>query len=229
LSALEILYEDDDVIAVNKPGNVFIHPMKEDRSSKENNLLYQVRDYHGEFVYAINRLDRPVSGIALFAKENESVSIMQNIWHDNTTHKKYLAMCLGEIKEAGKFDSPLSKMDISSKGSNNNQEKEYQEALTLYKPIEFFEKTRTTFMEVEILTGRYHQIRRHFRKAVHPLIGDRKHGKGPINNLFRDDYGLEQIFLHCHCLQYVCPWSKTHVEINCSLPEKLQSILTQLN
>ena len=119
---LEILYEDQYVIAVNKPANVFIHPMKEDPSSKENNLLYKVRDYHGEFVYAINRLDRPVSGIALFAKENESISIIQNIWHSDTTHKKYLAMCLGEIREAGKFDSPLSKMDSSYKGSKSSQE-----------------------------------------------------------------------------------------------------------
>lgn len=222
MSSLNILFENEKIIAVEKPANVFIHPMKEDPSSKENNLLYQVRDHLDQYVYAVNRLDRPVSGIVLFTKNNEVVSSLQDIWHADETKKIYLGMCLGEINEAGKFDSPLSKMDSSAK------EKVYQDALTLYRPLEFFRSVRTTYLEIEIRTGRYHQIRRHFRKAVHPLIGDRKHGKGPINKLFHDNYGLEQLFLHCHKLVFLSPWNNQQITIDCPLPKRLSEILEHI-
>ena len=86
---LNILYEDQELIAVEKDAGVFIHPMKEDPSSKENNLLFQVRDYLQQFVYAINRLDRPVSGIVLFSKQQELVARVQEQWHSPKTKKFY--------------------------------------------------------------------------------------------------------------------------------------------
>lgn len=225
MNSLNILFENERVIAVEKPANVFIHPMKEDSSSKENNLLFHVRDYLNQYVYAINRLDRPVSGIVLFSKKNEDVSDLQKVWHQDTCKKKYLGMCLGEISIAGKFDSPLSRPRSSL---HEVKKKVYQEALTLYAPLKFFENLRTTYLEIEICTGRYHQIRRHFRKAVHPLIGDRKHGKGFINKIFFEKYGLEQVFLHCNQLVYICPWSEQEINITCPLPQRLVEILHKI-
>lgn len=219
---LNILYEDQELIAVEKDAGVFIHPMKEDPSSKENNLLFQVRDYLQQFVYAINRLDRPVSGIVLFSKQQELVARVQEQWHSPKTKKFYTALCMGEILEAGQFDSPLGKMD------SNGKEKVYQEALTHYFPQIYFKNEHVTLLKVQIFTGRYHQIRRHFRKAVKPLIGDRKHGKGPINNHFESVYGLKQIFLHCHRLELEHPVTKELLEINCKLPAALDYVLLKM-
>lgn len=220
--SLNILFEDQELLAIEKQAGLFTHPMKEDPTSKENNLLYLARDYCGQFVYPINRLDRPVSGIVLFSKRQELVSSIQSLWHSEQTIKKYTALCRGHISQAGIFESPLSKMDT------NGSEKVYQEARTQFWPLKYFAAEKVTLLEVQIFTGRYHQIRRHFRKAVKPLIGDRKHGKGVINNHFRDNFGLDQIFLHCHFLAFAHPTNDQIIKVQCPLPSHLEKILLQL-
>lgn len=219
---MNILFEDENLIAVEKLAGEFIHPMNGERESKSNNLLFRVRDHLDQQVYLVNRLDRPVSGIVLLTKSSEFIKLVQEKWSDKETIKKYLALCLGEVKNAGTFDSPLKKLD-----SFQNEEV-YQEAITHYEPIQFFQKVRATFLEIQIDTGRHHQIRRHFRKAIHPLIGDRKHGKGKINNQFHSEYGLNQLFLHSHRLEFPHPLSGAKIQIHCELNENLKNVLDQI-
>lgn len=220
---MQIHFEDEYIIAVEKPAKLFVHPMPGERESK-NCLLFQVRDHHSSHVYAINRLDRPVSGIVLFAKRNKIVPLFQEIWHTDSTIKKYECLHRGKLTEQGKFNSALSK-----RGTFKSVNKEIkQEALTLYRPIEYFESEYCTHTEVEIKTGRYHQIRRHFRKAVMPLIGDSKHGKGKINNHFREQYELHRIFLHSKSLEFHHPVTKEAIKINSDLPQELESVLLKL-
>lgn len=220
---MNILYEDDDLIAVSKPAKLFVHPMPGEKDSRKC-LLFEARDYVGEHVYAINRLDRPVSGICLLAKNPSIVGLVQQNWHNESTRKKYLCLHRGELKSEGVFNSSLSK-----RGAYKSVNKEIkQEALTLYRPKEFFPKEFCTFSEVEIKTGRYHQIRRHFRKAVMPIIGDRTHGKGVVNRHFESNYGLDQIFLHSYELEFIHPYSKEGIKLNSPLPLALENVLRQL-
>ncbi len=220
---METLYEDEFLIIVNKKAKQWIHPMPGERGSK-NCLLFDVRDHLKSRVYAINRLDRPVSGICLFAKNPGVVRDFQEIWHEDTTLKKYLCLHRGKLQAAGKFNSSLSKQSVFKA----EKSEERQEALTLYKPLTYFEKEFCTYTEVEIKTGRYHQIRRHFRKAVMPLIGDRKHGKGKINRHFEEVYGLDRIFLHCHQVNFQHPICHKQINIDSPLPENLQNVLKLL-
>lgn len=220
---MNILYQDQSIVIANKKANQFVHPISGDPESKDC-LLFELRDHLGIHLYPINRLDRPVSGITLFANRPEIVTEFQTIWHDENTRKKYLCLHRGKLESEGRFDSPLSKKGIFK---NDSQELK-QSALTLYHPIEYFPSEFCTFTEVEIKTGRYHQIRRHFRKAVMPIIGDRKHGKGKVNNHFVERYHLNQIFLHCHYFECIHPITSERLELHCPLPENLSTVLSKL-
>jgi 23S rRNA-/tRNA-specific pseudouridylate synthase len=221
---MNILYEDEHIIVVEKQSKQFIHSMPGEKASKHS-LLVQVRDQLGHYVYPINRLDRPVSGIVFFSKQAEWVQDFQDIWHVDSTKKLYLCLHLGELQGAGHFDSPLSK-----EGVFKSDKKDYkQHALTLYRAKEFFPQERVTLTEVEIKTGRHHQIRRHFRKVVKPIIGDTTHGKGAINRHFKELFGLDRIFLHCHRTDLILPYGNhKHLNITCDLPQNLKHVLEQL-
>lgn len=224
MSNLKVYFEDEWIIAVEKPAKLFVHPMPGEKDSK-NCLLFQVRDHVGKHVYAINRLDRPVSGIVIFAKDATIVSAFQTIWHAQTTIKKYLCLHRGKIHLPGKFDSELSKQGVFKQESKKELK---QVALTFYSPIQYFPQEFCTYTEVEIKTGRYHQIRRHFRKAIMPLIGDRKHGKGVVNQHFQQKYELDRLFLHCTKLAFTHPLSQQYIELNSKLPSELSAVLNSM-
>lgn len=210
----EILFENNHYIAANKPSGLFVHPYKAESNIREC-LLKEVRDYVGEYVYPIHRLDRPVSGVVLFAKKSEAVSPLKDTWHSDNVIKKYTALVKGVLSESGQIDFSLQ-----------NEQKVKQECLTLYKPIEVFEYN--TLLEVEIKTGRRHQIRRHLSRSMHQIIGDTAHGKGKVNKLFRDQYKLNRIFLHAHYLKFKEPFSGEDIEINCQLPNELTQVIEML-
>lgn len=218
-----MLYQDNDFIIVDKKAKQFVHPMPGVPESKDC-LLYEYRDLLGHYLYAVNRLDRPVSGLVILAKRPEVVDHFKNIWHSDQVQKKYLCLHHGHLTHSGQFDSSLSK-----RGAFKSVNKEVkQEALTLYDPIEFFPDLFCTFTEVEIKTGRYHQIRRHFRKAVMPIVGDSKHGKGRINRLFKEDFNLDQIFLHGHSLEFSHPVGENFISVKSELPTNLEQVLEKL-
>ncbi len=221
---MEALYQDEFLIAVSKKPKQWIHPMPGERSSK-NCLLFDVRNSLGQYVYAINRLDRPVSGICLFAKSPEVVRDFQEIWHYPSTLKQYKCLHRGKLEGSGEFNSSLSKQGVFKTDKSDIR----QEALTLYKALSYFEKEFCTFTEVKIKTGRYHQIRRHFRKAIMPLIGDRKHGKGSVNRHFEKVYGLDRLFLHCDRIEFQHPLLDEKIIIKEDLPDNLKAVLQQLS
>jgi tRNA pseudouridine65 synthase len=218
-----ILFEDEHIIAVCKESKRFVHPMPGERESK-NCVLFDVRDHLNKHVYPINRLDRPVSGVVLFAKAPEVVTRFQEIWHMPSTQKKYKCLHRGKLEQAGVFNSALTKKGSFSSVKSSIK----QDAITLYDPKHFFKDHFCTYTEVEIKTGRYHQIRRHFRKSVMPIIGDRTHGKGPVNRYFEEKFGLNQIFLHSCQLRFVHPFTTSDILIESEIPENLLCVLSKL-
>jgi tRNA pseudouridine65 synthase len=210
----KILYQDQWYVAAHKPAWWLTHPSDEARQIKDN-LMSAVRDLIGEYVYPVNRLDLQVSGIVLFARQKEAVTRQQNIWNTDQTIKKYQGLVHGQLWESGRFDFPLQ-----------NDAKIPKESLTLYKIINTFDEA--TFVEIQIKTGRRHQIRRHFSRRMHALIGDRKYGKKKWNDPYLDKYALDRIFLHCHYLKFFHPYIEQSVEITNPLPKQLQQIITDL-
>ncbi|MBT3980097.1 MAG: hypothetical protein HOE90_02025 [Bacteriovoracaceae bacterium] len=210
----QILFENSDLIAVNKPSGLLVHPYWSETNETEC-LMKQLRDHLGHWVYVIGRLDRPVSGIVLFGKNKESVRVIKDLWHLPSTRKSYLLLVKGIIDEPGVFELPLT---------DDNKVK--KEAETEYWPLEKFEKA--TLVKAQILTGRKHQIRRHFSTGMHQIIGDTKYGKGRYNQYYRDHFDLHRIFLHAHSLRIDDASGLKLLDVECSLPQELESTLNRL-
>lgn len=211
---MKILFEDEHYIVVSKPAHLFVHPYKQESNIKEC-LMKEVRDYVGSYVYPVNRLDRPVSGIVVFAKYPEAVKQIQEIWGSEKVRKYYLALTRGIFKEDGKFDFAL-----------NDHNKNPKPSLTFYRPLISY--NTSTLVEVEIKTGRYHQIRRHFSRRVDHLLGDRKYGKKKYNDRYLELYKLERIFLHAHKLEFEHPYTKDLIKVSDPLAEDLYQTLSLL-
>lgn len=180
---IEILYQDENFVAVNKPSGVIVHPWSE--CADTTSLLYIVKEATGKWVYPVHRLDRPVSGVILFAFSSDAAKKLKEALESSLTQKIYISLCMHEIKK------PI----CNTYELFNQTRTKKQEAKTSIIPIDSNQKV--TLSKVRIYTGRYHQIRRHFSSMGNHLIGDTKYGKGNINRLFRQEYDLHRLFLHC--------------------------------
>lgn len=211
---IEILHEDQDYIFLNKPSGLLVHPYPTETNEKLN-LLKIVRDHCGHYLYPIHRLDRPVSGVIVFGKSADSAAKLKKIWHESV-QKKYLALVRGHPDQSGIIDFPL-----------NNEKKIAQEARTAFKVVQYFEKS--ALLEVEIFTGRKHQIRRHFSRRMHHVICDTRYGKGRINHYYRDHFGIDRIFLHAASLSISKSEWNLDLCVESQLPENLSCALQNMN
>ena len=211
IKEVPILYQDDAIIVVNKPPFMMVHPWR-GGPRHEKALMTVVKEQTGHWLYPVHRLDRQSSGAVLFALKSEYVTFFKDRWH-NETEKKYMALGNGAMPVAGYYDHSLK----SQKGVK-------QEALTLFEPLEYFDHHRfgATLCEVSIKTGRKHQIRRHFSRNMHCLVGDTRYGKGRINDFFRENYQFHRLYLHSHFLKFPHPTENKMVEIHAPLTEDLQ-------
>jgi tRNA pseudouridine65 synthase len=211
---IEVLYEDEYYIVVNKPAPMLTHPTQENRKEKEN-LLFTVRDQINLKLYPIHRLDRQTSGVIIFAKVPKAVTAIKLIWNTDLVKKEYLALVKGEILRGGKFEFPLK-----------NENKNIQEAITNYNPIKVYNDV--SLVDIEIRTGRRHQIRRHFGRRMQHIIGDRRYGKKIHNNYFLENYGLDRLFLHAHRLTFEHPYLMKKIIVNAPLMQDLKLVLKKL-
>jgi RluA family pseudouridine synthase len=210
---IEILYQDDDCVIVNKSANLLTHPSKE--TNEKRNLLFQIRDQIDTYLYPIHRLDRKTSGIVIFGKNPEFIKELQLLWHSDKVRKHYTALINYKDLEDDCYEFALK----SEKGI-------FQEAKTCFKVIKHYEQT--SLIEAEIFTGRRHQIRRHFARRMRHIVGDRQYGKKKMNDYYLENFGLDRIFLHAHKFTFFHPKKKKDFTIECSLPDELSSLLKSL-
>lgn len=177
-----IIYEDNHLLVVEKPSNI---PVQED-SSKDIDMLTILKEYRrvnenkpgDAFIGLVHRLDRPVSGIMVFAKTSKAASRLSDQIRQNTFRKNYLAVVKGTLPPKGKFEDYLIKNEKENKSFISTKEKgkysclEYQVLST---------KDNLSLVEINLITGRPHQIRVQFSSRNHPLIGDSKYGNNPNN------------------------------------------------
>lgn len=220
---LTILYRDDDYIAVDKPSGLQVH-----RSwiSEENEefLLQRLRDQIGQRVYTIHRLDRPTSGVILFALSSEAARAMCGIFEKRQVEKTYLAVVRGFTDAEGHIDYPL----------REEPHKPEQEAITDYRtlatvelpiPVGRYPTARYSLVSIKPLTGRSRQIRKHFHHIFHPLIGDTSHGEGRHNRLFREHFDVNRLLLHAWKLRFRHPLSGEEIMITAPLPVEFERVL----
>lgn len=224
---LEIIYQDEYFVAVNKPAGMLVHRSWLDKHETQF-VMQTLRDQIGQHVFPLHRLDRPTSGVLIFALSSEVASQVMPMFANHEMEKTYHAIVRGWILEEGRLDYAL-KVELDKIADKHaSQEKEAQEAVTDYKPlahvevphsISRFPTTRYCLMELQPLTGRKHQLRRHMAHLRHPMVGDTTHGDGKHNKLFREVYDSHRLLLHASRLEFVHPFTQKMLVLEAGLDE----------
>ncbi|MGR6873199.1 pseudouridine synthase [Pseudomonas sp. HK3] len=212
---IPILYQDEHLIAVNKPSGLLVHKSWVAKDAKEF-ALQTVRDMVGKHVFPVHRLDRPTSGVLLFAFSGEMAQQVQSQWHE--AEKIYLAVVRGWLKESIKVDHPLKGM--ADYGQDSETE---QDAQTIFTPlaqieidatIDKYPQSRFGLVKAQPLQGRTHQIRRHLKHLSHPIIGDARYGKGKYNRYVGEHLSCPRLLLHAAQLIITHPVTQQRLSIN---------------
>jgi len=220
----QVLYQDEYCIAVNKPHGLLVH--RTSMSNDKDFLLQRVRDQSGKKVYPVHRLDRPTSGVVLFAFGKEIVAEFFRVFRERAAKKTYLALVRGWTEDSGVIDSPLK----TASGKE-------QDALTLYKTLAKtevaisvgpYENARYSLVEIDLKTGRTHQIRRHFAHLRHPLVGDTTYGDGRHNQMFRNKFNSHRLMLAATKLELTHPFSGEELIIEAPLETGFKTVLKKL-
>ncbi|WP_236932776.1 RluA family pseudouridine synthase [Geosporobacter ferrireducens] len=202
-----IVYEDKNILLVNKPAGLLVHEdIKESKNTLVNQVikyLYLKKEYNPDlektFVPAsINRIDRNTSGIVVFGKNYEAVQNLNEMMrHKNHIHKYYQTIIKGTVEESSELSGFLWKDEKANQVQIVNRNRAgAKEIRTKLKPL----KSNRDFslVEVEIITGRSHQIRLHLSSIGHPIVGDGKYGDIKTNREFREKFGLSSQLLHAY-------------------------------
>lgn len=223
---LDILYEDDDVLIVNKPKGMVVHPSAGHASGTlVNAVMYHCHDslsgINGEIRPGIvHRIDMDTTGSLIVCKNDEShVQIAAQIKEHSVT-RRYRGIVCGHVKDdAGVIDAPIGRHPVDRKKMAIN-EKNGKRAVTHYKVLERF--SRYTYMEFELETGRTHQIRVHMASIGHPLLGDTLYSSG------KSPYRLQGQTLHAMTIGFIHPSTGKYFEVSAPLPEYFEKILKDL-
>lgn len=222
---LEILYQDEHLVAINKPHDLLVHRTKI-AAEADVFALQLLRDQINKHVYPNHRLDRKTGGVLLFGLNEDVHRAMQQQFAERKVKKKYLAIVRGFTADEECIDYPLKK-------DNGN----LQEAVTNYQTLDRVEldlpfgkhqTSRYSLLEVHPQTGRYHQIRKHLAHIHHPIIADRPHGDNKQNKLFKEKFGLMTMMLHAKELDFVHPVFNEKIVIIANVQSEFSRMIIEL-
>ena len=215
---LDIIYEDEDILVVNKPAGMPIHPsMNNYYNSLANACAYYYQQQNKPFIFrCTNRLDRDTSGVTVIAKHMVSSNILSSYAYKHQIDREYLAIVRGSVTPAsGTIDAPLSRKS----GSVIERVVDFEHgerAVTHYKVID--KKNGHSLVSLHLETGRTHQIRIHMKHLGFPLIGD---------YLYNPDMEfISRQALHSHTLRFAHPITKEMMEFTAPLPEDMRQVLS---
>jgi tRNA pseudouridine65 synthase len=197
---LRLLHLDTELVAIDKPAGLLVHPSALD-AHEDRNALHLLRDQLGTWLWPLHRLDKGTSGVLLFARDADAARRWGTAFEQGRVGKRYMALVRGWPEAAGVIDQPLARdPELPSAGQPRVP------AVTRYRRLQCFEwpfavdarhaTSRYALVEAEPLTGRRHQIRRHFKHIAHPLVGDATHGKGAHNRAVAQWLGVQRLWLH---------------------------------
>jgi len=219
---LEIVYQDEYLVAINKPHGLLVHRSKYADEARVF-AVQELRNQLGQHVYPCHRIDRKTGGVLLFALDQNTCGKVQQQFMDNRVAKTYLAIVRGYSPESGEINYPL----INESGKE-------QDAITLYEtikqtelevPFGRFPTSRYSLIKAYPKTGRMHQIRKHMAHIFHPIIADRPHGCNKQNRLFKEKWAMDTMMLHALQLEINHPINQERITINASLQTEFQRML----
>lgn len=212
MALLDILYRDDDLVAINKPDALLVHRT---RFAADGLAALQIlRDQIGCTVYPVHRLDRATSGVLLFALNPDAASCLGKAFAGREVHKVYRAVVRGRAPDQGEIDHPVVDAD---EGIPREARTRFRCLETLMLDAEV-EGRPAIYSLVEVVpeTGRRHQIRRHLKHIHHPIVGDTMYGRGAHNRFFRERFGVYRLLLHARSLTVPHPatGAPLHIEVD---------------
>jgi tRNA pseudouridine65 synthase len=223
---LEIVYQDDYLIAINKPHGLLVHRSSIASDAKEF-ALQLLRDQVGRFVSPVHRLDRKTSGLLLFAFEKEVEIAMHKQFQEGKVKKKYKAILRGYAPDQLDIDYPLT-------NDNGVVQESFTSFITLQRAeleIAFGKhpSSRYSLVEASPTTGRMHQLRKHFAHIFYPIIGDRKHGCNKQNKFFKEQWEMTTMLLHASELEFIHPVSGEALHLHASFHQEFKRMMDLMN
>ena len=231
---LLILHQDNDLVAINKPSGLLVHRSPIDKHETRF-AVQQLRNQIGQHVYPLHRLDKPTSGVLVFALSSESASFYSQQFREHQIAKTYVALVRGYGPGQMSIHHELS--DEADDYAGIKAGGDAKEALTHVKCLDQFEiplevdrypTTRLSLMQCEPITGRKHQIRRHLKHIGHPIVGDSRHGKGLLNRACEGYFGVGRLWLACTQM-VLARRDGSELVIDAGLAADFQQVLTQIN
>ena len=222
---LEILYQDDALIAVNKPAGLAVHRSKMVGNAEEF-LIDLLREQVGDSVYLAHRLDRATSGVLLIARSKEVAAALGEQFMGRTVHKQYLVVVRGWPEPAeGVVDYPLP--GSRETGLRREARTHYRRLATVEVPIALgrYAQQRYALLLAEPESGRFRQIRKHLAHIHHPVIGDCQHGRGDHNRLYKQHFGCHRMLLHAWRLRLAHPATGAAMQIEAPLDDAYAGLL----
>jgi tRNA pseudouridine65 synthase len=236
MRSLSILYQDEHLVAVNKPIGLLVHRSFIDRRETEY-AMQVLRDQLGRWVYPLHRLDKATSGVLVFALDKEIARRMTEVITGGGISKSYCAVVRGFTDDAGRIDNPLKEPRDRMADHRTNPDRPEREAVTEYRrlaavelphPVGRYATARYSLIAVTPRTGRMHQIRRHLKHVFHPVIGDTTYGDGKHNEFFRERFQCNRLLLHAQEIAFAHPVSDQHIRIQAPFDDSFSAILREL-
>ena len=224
-----IVFEDQNILIIDKPRGLLL---QQDGDESHESLDKMVGDYLKMTAMPVHRLDKDTSGLCVFAKNKKIADELGKVFNDHTQiEKRYLTLVNGVIEEDGEIDAPLRKSFERKKMVVAPIKSGAKPAITKYHVVSRFKDY--TLLEVQLLTGRTHQIRAHMSYIRHHVVGDIKYGDYKVNNYFKKEFGFENQFLHAYKLKFLdlkgpLNYLKNR-EFSADLPDNLEEILKKLD
>ena len=215
---IPIIYEDEDILVIDKPANMPIHPsMNHHEGTLANGLLYYFQEKGEAFTFrCINRLDRDTTGLTIVAKHMLSAGILSRLVQSREIKRTYQAICQGLVPEEGTIDAPIARVHDSTIERCVNFE-EGERAVTHFRRLEYNEERDLSLVELRLETGRTHQIRVHMKYLGHPILGD---------FLYNPDYRyINRQSLHSASLEFVHPITTEKMHFSAPLHGDMKCIL----
>jgi tRNA pseudouridine65 synthase len=250
---LTILYQDEYLVAIDKPSGLFVH-----RSFMDKDEIYfalqLVRDQIGKYIYPVHRLDRPTSGVLLFALTKEVAQKLNEAFANKSANnvidekdseteltKTYYALVRGYLpinEQAQLIDYPLKEKLDKLGDKNVSRDKAPQSAQTYYQVIKQaslpialgkFDSVRYSLVKLLPITGRRHQIRRHLAHLRFPILGDINYGDNKQNPFFIQYFGFKRLMLIAKSLSFIHPITKQKITITAEFDQQWQDVFTEFN
>lgn len=238
---IHVIYQDDHIVAIDKPCGLLVH--RSDIDKHETRFaLQETRNLIGKHLYPVHRLDKPTSGVLLFALSSDVAKHIQQQFESCEIEKEYLLVTRGFTPEHAEINHALvPKNDFKKKRQKSTDSvvasvvKPAQDAVTHYQrlatleleaEIDRYPISRFSLVKAFPKTGRKHQIRRHFKHLSHPIIGCPKYGKSRYNHYFANRLHCPRLLLHCYAMTFIHPISQQPIRIESKLSGVFASLVT---